>query len=560
MQPSGVSWMETEMVEKTAVKASMRKITPLDEVPEDDEKVAELKKPSVFFRRSRGDPPEKYEESGLPIDVFLKLFRIDRDSLQPSVLEKIRDIIARLPTRKYEPTETIVRQGDAKAKNELLVFVHGDVLVWSHIFKTSSAESLTADSALAAPPPFSRTSRSSLGSLDDYTPLVNKDMVLTLHSPFYIGEERVLRGSWPTATYRASDDSSCTCHVLTERDIAALMLTGGFDLERTLRLRAFERTLAKHGMHVSVLRDAVFVDHFMAYLVKLYAAENLRFMVDLMKFKRDVDPGTDFEIAFERFEAIWDAYVRPWGAMSNVCAIEVPLALVEQITKARADAVAEAFPPSQSAEVLLSVFDPAAKRVKKFLETEMLPDFVRSASYPAFLKERFPLLERDRAFSTVGNRGVGTKVLKPPGASPPTTRQRGIGSGSSLPDRGSSDSVDVARHHHHHPKALHPAIQQQHAEFRNNNNGACKSPVLSARPSLQLKLANMADELSEIERNASVQSNAIRRKSSGKDLKDRRTSGGPRRPTVASATDALAKFAMTHSNDSDKSDHRCVVS
>ena len=483
-------------------------------------------------------------EPRLSTEVFMKLFRIDREACPASIVESMGDIISRLPRRGYGPGEVIARQGDAKAKNELLIFVDGDVTVSSHVkFQQPSSgrdglEETAATTTKAngveetknnettstgggegagglkekAPAPDRssrsglRRSRRSMDSLDDDER--QSEVLLALRAPFYIGEERVLRGSWPTATYVAGR-RACHCYVLTERDIAALMLTGGFDLERTLRLRAFERTLAKHGMHVSVLRDAIFVDHFMAFLLRLYAAENLRFLVDLMstsyfvnfltyspaEFKRDVDVGADFDVAEERFEELWDLYMRPWGAMSNVCAIECPPVVVDQITKARTDALKQ-----QQTATLLSVFDPAARRVKKYLETDTLPDFVRSPGYPAFLRERFPEDNKTNGTANNGPRTATTKAIAKPAVATSSTaslkRHQRHTSGCDA----AADSSDIDSRIYDPGLATRrprrPGDQPQEGRFKS-------AAGLSARPSLQLKLANMTDELNDIERSAS---------------------------------------------------------
>jgi len=603
------------------------------------------RRPSNRRQRSSSERPSKTRLFSkkpplcLGIDVFLKLFRLDRDALQPSVVEKMREIVQALPRRPYEPGDVIVSQGDAKAKNELLVFVEGDVHVWSHVFQKNGPPGVSSNAAAegAAPPPLSKVeddeddeererrrrasseeeqrgaspegAEASASSEEQGAPrqaAPRQAPVTTVRAPFYVGEERVLRGSWPTATYRAAPGGgTCYCYVLTERDIAALMLTGGFDLERTLRLRAFERTLAKHGMHVSVLRDAVFVDHFMAYLVKFYAAENLRFMVDLMKLKRDVEPGVaDLDVAEERFEAIWDAYFRPWGAMSNVCAVECPPLVVEQIAKARTDALAffstgdrekdddeadddddddveaATWPRDDrdvavAVEALLAVLDPAAKRVKKFLELEMLPAFVRSPHYPAFLRERFPLLEQRDRRAFVGNRGGGTTkgLLKPSPSSSPDVGSRDIVAGGSLllsraqkvPSLG--DAPFTAMTDFRRSLGGLPSRETIELQKLGNNRLALSSRgnVLSARPSLQLKLATMADELNEIERNASQQQD-VRRKSSHWEQfrrdsrhhqkRSSRGSFGDHPPRAGGrAADDLADFAAAHQRDDDDDDY-----
>lgn len=213
------------------------------------------------------DPPPSVKKRGLGVEVFLKLFRIDRESLSATTAQRIHAIISELECRCFDAGETILELGDPIAPNELLVFVNGAVDV-----RTS-----------AKPPSPEADASTNLAESPIEQPADAHGMDgLRLRAPFFIGEERVLRGSWSTATYVASN-GGCKCFVLNEEQIASLMTTGGFCIERTLHMRAFERTLAKHGLHVSILRDTVFVEHFMTFLVKHYAAENLRFLVDLMR-------------------------------------------------------------------------------------------------------------------------------------------------------------------------------------------------------------------------------------------------------------------------------------
>lgn len=222
--------------------------------------------PKSLFRHFK----QPAEDGCLSIDVFLSLFRIEREQLTTNTIDKMNAVISSLERRRYSPDQLIVQQGDPAAPNEMLIFVSGKVKVLTnlHPLKTPPSEVVGTEETANRPA--------------DHAATLNECEVIVLCAPFFIGEERVLRGSWSTATYKA-EKPGCTCFVLNEDSIVSLMMTGGFDLERTLRLRAFERTLAKHGLHVSILRDALFVDHFMKYLVRHYAAENLRFLVDLIR-------------------------------------------------------------------------------------------------------------------------------------------------------------------------------------------------------------------------------------------------------------------------------------
>lgn len=210
------------------------------------------------------------EDGCLSIDVFLSLFRIEREQLSSNTIDKINAVISSLERRLYSPGELIVQQGDPTAPNEMLIFVSGKVKILTNLqpLKTTPSNAVGRDEPANRPA--------------DHAATLKECEVIVLSAPFFIGEERVLRGSWSTATYK-SEKPGCTCFVLKEDCIVSLMMTGGFDLERTLRLRAFERTLAKHGLHVSILRDTLFVEHFMKYLARHYAAENLRFLVDLIR-------------------------------------------------------------------------------------------------------------------------------------------------------------------------------------------------------------------------------------------------------------------------------------
>ena len=254
----------------------------------------------------------KLKSSSLPFDTFFALFRVDGEHCSGETLERLRWVLASLTERAYQPGEVVQREGDAATPAEMLVFTRGTVEVECAPRRSSrsaapadapaaagalEADGDDADAPAPAPAAGEEKGRPSRRSRDDRSTAV-------LSAPFFVGEERVLRGSWPTATYRvAGDAGTCSAFVLTEENLNALVATGGFDLERTLRLRAFERTIAKHGMHTSVLRDAVFVDHMMSYLARSSEAENLRFLVDLMQFKRDFDARGGFTERHRRFEA-----------------------------------------------------------------------------------------------------------------------------------------------------------------------------------------------------------------------------------------------------------------
>lgn len=387
----------------------------------------------------------------LRVDVFLRLFRIEE--LSDGAKDKIKSILNRLVAKQYAAGSIILREGDADAANEMLVFTHGRVAV-------------------------------------------GEQEQLVLPSPFYIGEERVLKGSWPTATFQAK--TKCRCYSLTSETVADLVMKGGFDLERILRLRAFERTLAMHGLHVSVLRDAVFVKHFMSFLVERYSAENLKFLVEMMRFKRDVTPKDSFETVYARFSVIWDAYLRPWDDMSNVCALECPPETVNQVTQAKEEAC-----KSKSAKTLAAVLDPLAIKVKSVVENDLLPAFVKSMRYVVFLRERFPHVERDHreTMSSAIQWTVGpTKVLK--------HLMEGVATDQH------SDETD--HHHHQRRRSVSAKQHSQPNRFAIESGDIAAAPAAdyqsaglsgdksarSARPALQLKLSNMAQELERLDREA----------------------------------------------------------
>ncbi|KAJ8601543.1 hypothetical protein CTAYLR_005210 [Chrysophaeum taylorii] len=414
---------------------------------------------------------------GLTVDKFLRLFRIERETLAPSTTDKIRNIIMRLEVRYYDPGAVVLQQGDPSAPNELLMFVEGELNAHTSAKTTSSRTSKSAD------------------PLEDLPARAIGDEEVLLAAPFFIGEERVLKGSWPTATYRAGE-MRCKCFVMNEAHVTSLTMTGGFDLDRTLRLRAFERTLAKHGMHVSILRDTIFVDHFMGYLVRQYSAENLRFLVDLMQFKREVGPKDSFETVRARFVVIWDAYMRPWGNMSNVCALECPSEVLDQARGTKEQACA-----TKSSKRLAAVLDPIAKRVKKFIEINLLPAFVKSRNYLTFLSERFPFVEKGKESMTWA---VGAKVMKKQfketggqsAQTPPYPVDVRVNQRAAIP-RISTPLVFARQRTSH---SMLPLSEIQSVPlFAANNKTSTTIP--SIRPVLMAKLAGMAEELNEIDRN-----------------------------------------------------------
>jgi hypothetical protein len=153
-------------------------------------------------------------------------------------------------------------------------------------------------------------------------------------------------------------------------------------LERTLRLRAFERALAKRGACASVLRDAPFVDHFLHFLVRIHEAENLRFLVELMRFKRENDKRADFDAVARHFDVVWNEFVQPWGSLANVAAIDVPHKLLEA-ARLRAKEVRA----KRDASELSKCFDAVALRVKGLVDAELLPAFINGPTCVPMLRK-----------------------------------------------------------------------------------------------------------------------------------------------------------------------------
>lgn len=425
-----------------------------------------------------------HEASGLSVDLFCRLFRVD--VVTASSADKVAAIVRSLEKRWYSPGQVMVRQGDAVAANELLIFVEGQVKV------QSVSQRVQSDAPDGAPP-----------HVDEHV----------LQAPFFIGEERVLRGSWPTATFSAGTEA-CKCVVVTEGAIHMLNRTGLFNLERTLRLRAFERTLGKHGMHVSVLRDSVFVEHFLAFLLRLYSAEDLRFLVDVMRFKRDVDNRDAFDVVSARFLPLWDAYLRPWDTMSNVCAIDCPAELLEHVKAAKDRAMA-----GKNARQLAVVLDPVAKRVKRRIETHMLPAFVKSPCYPGFLRERFPIVEKESKAGASGSVQL---------AFVPKVRKGGAMETDSTASTGSraGRSMSVVRRIWSWPQGRSPAETAATCSDAASTHGRLSTKGPGARPALQAKLAIMSEELNEIERTGQPGGPGARRRSTRIDPRRRSHDGG----------------------------------
>lgn len=214
---------------------------------------------------------------------------------------------------------------------------------------------------------------------------------------------------------------------------------------------------------------------------------------------------------------IWVAYITPWDDMSNVCAIECPVDIVEQVKKAK-----ERTCDAKSATGLASILDPVAKRVKRFIESNNLPAFVKSSNYSVFLKERFPYVEKNKDSISCSLHWVrSTKNMKSfigadadahfpiehcssdPKAAPIRSRQWLANPlSSATPMRATANHHSIGQGQ----TAMHPTAW--------NMRGTSKTLTgLSARPALQIKLANMAHDLLEIERDVGDYAKVRRRSS-----------------------------------------------
>ncbi|KAJ1450241.1 hypothetical protein M885DRAFT_532942 [Pelagophyceae sp. CCMP2097] len=385
----------------------------------------------LFKRADSGDGSHASDGSdeGLDLDLFLRVFRIDASLLHADVVDRLRAVVKSVAERTFEKGDVVIEQGDAAAASELLVFVEGQAEV--HLKPASQIKRPGAAAARAWSPHGSQPAaawattnddpderRSSYETIDEESDTLSELGLATggaffaqdqkrnvqgpevdvavVSAPFFVGEARVLRSSWPNATYIVCSETAKT-FVLTCDDVLALTAAGGFSLERTLRLRAFERALAKRGACASFLRDAPFVDHFLHFLVRIHEAENLRFLVDVMRFKRENDKRSDFDAVARHFDVVWNEFVQPWGPMANVAAIDVPHKLLETARLRAKEVRAE-----RDASELSKCFDALALRVKGLVDAELLPAFINGPTYSAFIAQRFPLTEDSLAAAPAG--------------------------------------------------------------------------------------------------------------------------------------------------------------
>lgn len=196
--------------------------------------------------------------------------------------------------------------------------------------------------------------------------------------------------------------------------------------------------------------------------------------------------------------------------------------IVEQVKKAK-----ERTCDAKSTTRLASILDPVAKRVKRFIESNMLPSFVKSRNYSVFLKERFPYIEKNKdSISSALHWIRSTKDMKhlieadvdahfpnEHGSSDPNALHTRARQWLANPLSSATPTRPTAGHHSIGPGQT--VIQHTGSNIR----GSPKTlPGLSARPALQLKLAHMAHDLLEIERDAGDFGSKMRRRSTRHDF------------------------------------------
>lgn len=206
---------------------------------------------------------------------------------------------------------------------------------------------------------------------------------------------------------------------------------------------------------------------------------------------------------------IWEAYIQPWDTMSNVCAIECPVDVIDRVKRIKEKTCA-----NKNAKRLTALLDPVARRVKHAIETDMLPAFVKSSNYVVFLQERFPMADKNMETTpVVVHRAGATKVVKQQKEGETNNSSSGEANSDSKnnhsrpkPRQGSTLTFATQLLANPAPPSPTNLLQaSSQSSSRNLQKASTRNLVgVTARPALQAKLAIMADELNEIERDAAL--------------------------------------------------------